>query len=290
MLWSAAFHCAIPTLFLRRLLCTHFRRRTTDEQVAFILKLCNYPHARSFVYELAIFDVLCAHAPASGGPGNTNVSVTCHRTDGSAFPLGPGLVLAPDQVQVTADTVSVMPRDDRVYLLHSDSGLPWIDAFVISSGGTRVTMLQTTVNRARREVVSSAVSTVIRLSQRLMMPDTNTRAAAMIKWSSVFVSPGVRGEELARTLGEVHFRGGGRPRVVAGWVEIGGLLGYAEVLVRVLIVWQMELKVADGLGNQDVLKHEDAEALAEEIDDDPEPGTELEEGLRGSESRTAYLD
>ena len=149
-------------------------------------------------------------------------------------------------------------------------------------------MLQTTVNRARREVVSSAVSGVVELLQR-SMPNTDARAAT-IEWSLVFVSPGVRGEELARTLGEVHFRGGGRPRVVAGWVEIGGLLGYAEVLVRVLIVWQMELKVADGLGNQDVLKHEDAEALAEEIDDDPEPGTELEEGLRGSESRTAYLD
>ena len=40
-------------------------------------------------------------------------------------------------------------------------------------------------------------------------------------------------------------------------------------------------------GIKDMLKHEDAEALAEEIDDDlgPEPGTG-----RGRESRTTYLD
>ena len=82
------FRHAIPTLFLRRLLCAHFRRRTTDEQVAFILKLRNYPHARSFVYEPAILDALCASP--SDGPGNTNVGVTCHLADGSAFPLGPG--------------------------------------------------------------------------------------------------------------------------------------------------------------------------------------------------------
>ena len=108
-------------------------------------------------------------------------------------------------------------------------------------------MLQTTVNRARREVVSSAVSGVVELLQRSMMPNTDARAVA-IKWSFVFVSPGVGGEELAQTLGEVHFRGGRTPRGCRGMG--GGLLGYAEeVLVRVLIVWWMELKVADGLGN-----------------------------------------
>ena len=224
--WGAHFHHAIPTLFLHRLLSTHFRRRPPDEQVAFIRRLQNsrFAHTRSFVYAPAILDALCS---ASG----RSATCHCHLADGSAFSLGPGLVLAPDQV--TADTVSIVPRDNHIYLLPTNGGLPWIDAFVISEGRTRVTMLQTTVNRAWRKVVSSAVSRVTDLLRR-SMPNTS----AVMKWSFVFVSPGVRGEELAKTLGEVHFRGDGRPRVVAGWVEVGGLLGYPEeVLVRVLIVW-----------------------------------------------------
>ncbi|KAI1784661.1 hypothetical protein LXA43DRAFT_196791 [Ganoderma leucocontextum] len=217
------FHHAISTLFLDRLLSTHFRRRTTDEQVALITRISKVrqPEVMSFVYEPTILDVLCASA---GGP-----STTCHLADGTAFALGPSLVLAGDEV--TADTVSVVPRDNHLYLLRSGSGFPWVNAFVISEDQARVTILQTTVN-FRREVVSSTVRRVIELVRRSM-----PNASAAIKWSFVFVSPGARGEQMAKTLRAVQFRARRHPTVVAGWLEIGALLSYPqEVLVRIRIL------------------------------------------------------
>ncbi len=216
------FHHAIPTRFLHRLLWTHFHRRTTEKQVALIAKLARapQPEGMSFVYEPTILDALCA--PGTGGP-----SATCHLADGPAFTLGPGLVLAGDEVD--GDTPSVVPRDNHVYLLRSGGGFPGIDAFVVSEGRTRVTMLQTTVNY-RREVVSAAVGRVVRLVQR-SMPNTS----AEIKWSFVFVGPGGRGEAAAKTLREVRFRGR-LPAVVAGWLESGALLAFPEeVVVRTAV-------------------------------------------------------
>ena len=222
MPYNVRFDHAVPTLFLRRLLSAYFRRRTTSEQVALISKISKVPQpeALSFVYEPAILDVLCA----PGGHGAKR-SVVCHLADrpASSYTLGPGLVLASDRVTPDS-TASIVPRDNHIYLLRSGSGFPWINAFVVSERQTRVTMLQTTVNY-RREVVSSAVARVVELVQR-SMPDTS----AEIKWSFIFVSPGGRGETMAKALREVQFRGR-RPTVTAGWLEVGAWLSYEEEVV-----------------------------------------------------------
>ena len=231
MPYNVRFDHAVPTLFLRRLLSVYFRRRTTSEQVALISKISKIlqPEALSFVYEPAILDVLCA---PGGHSDRSSVGVVCHLAadcpaSSSSFTLGPGLVLASDRV--TADsTAPFVLRDNHIYLLRSGGGFPWINAFVVSEQRTRVTMLQTTVNY-RREVVSSAVGRVVELVQRAM-PNTSTSASGAIKWSFIFVSPGGRGETMAKALREVQFRGR-RPTVTAGWLEVGAWLAYEEEVV-----------------------------------------------------------
>ncbi|KAM5541878.1 hypothetical protein V8D89_004607 [Ganoderma adspersum] len=254
--YGPEFHHAVPTHFLSRLLLTYFRRRTPTEQVAFLSTLRYFPQATSFVYSPAILDALCA--PSSPGP-----AVTCHLADGSAFALGPGLVLAGRQVSASAAAsapksesesadatrITAEPHDGHIYVLRDLS--PSINAFVLSedsdsdSDCTRVTMLQTTV-AYRREVASSAVSALITLVRRSR--PTTSAVEKTIKWSFVFVSPGASGEAMARKLGTVKFRGSCPATVVAGWLEVGGLLPLAGEVV-------------------DALRRDDAEHLDEKLDD-----------------------
>ena len=46
----------------------------------------------------------------------------------------------------------------------------------------------------------------------------------------------------------------------------------------------------DVLGNQRALEQQDAEALAEDVDDDAEPRTELEGGPPARQQKTTWLD
>ncbi|KAI1785080.1 hypothetical protein LXA43DRAFT_1039867 [Ganoderma leucocontextum] len=227
----------IPTLHLSRVLLATFRQRTDDEQVALIAKLAKLPQVMSFVYEPIILDVLSSpDVPAA---------VACHLADGSTFTLGPGLVLAGDQVTAGA---SIVPRDNHIYFLRN--GLPWLSAVVISEDQTRVTILHTTV-AYRRKVVSSAVSAVIKLLRR-SMPNTSL---AVTKWTLIFVSPGASGEQMAKKMVKVKFRNREQhPAVAAGWLEIGAHLSesYPEKVL-------------------DELKRRDAVHLDEVVDDDPEP-------------------
>ncbi|PIL26849.1 hypothetical protein GSI_11029 [Ganoderma sinense ZZ0214-1] len=257
----------------------------------------------SFVYDPAILDLLCRpqraspsapcgpSASASASPSTTTTTTNghvlrgsqqcqCHLADGTAFTLGPGLALASEE-EVTPSTPSVALRDNHVYLLRSGSGFPWIDAFVVTVGEarprprTRVTLLQTTVCY-RREVVSSAVRRVVELVRRSTpAPDPDPdkggggggggggNGGEAIEWSFVFVTPSGRGEKMAKTVGEVQFRGRDwrHPAVVAGWLEVGALLGYAPEVV-------------------DALKRQDAESVGEHVDDDAELATHVHKATR----------
>ncbi|RPD70382.1 hypothetical protein L226DRAFT_574899, partial [Lentinus tigrinus ALCF2SS1-7] len=168
----------IPTVFLRLCIATHYRQYAKEAQVKLFGTMSPLAQVTAKLFKPLVLDLLV----------ETDEGLGCKLWDKKTFRLGPGLAAHPyivDPRSFKPPKTTFHPVDNRVYVV--PEGYPSIDAFVVTEGTKRVTLLQMTIAQ-RHNLLTEGVQGVIQMFGE---------AAAGIQWSIVFVTPEQQGQSIA---------------------------------------------------------------------------------------------
>ena len=204
----------VPSQFLRLCLAMHYRQHAKAKGLKLFATMAPLAQVTRRLFEPLVLNLLV----------ETEKGLQCMLCDNTTFRLGPDLAVHPHVVDPSSFTPGIatafIPVNNRIYVVPEH--YPFVDAFAVTEDMKRVTLLHMTVGQ---NLKSQGVQGVIE-----MFGD----AAAGIRWSVVFVTPGEHGETIARVSHPLqvarqqsrwaHYE------VPVGWLRIDSSIG-ADVSV-----------------------------------------------------------